>query len=63
MEKFFEKISSYNLLNNLLPGAVFCYLLKYFTSINLISEELNIPLRRSRSSGALEITCPELEIA
>lgn len=40
MEKFFEKISSYNLLNNLLPGAVFCYLLKYFTSISLISDEL-----------------------
>lgn len=40
MDKFLEKISSYNLLNNLLPGAVFCYLLKYYISINLISEEL-----------------------
>ena len=40
METLFEKISSYNFLNNLLPGAVFCYLLKYFTLINLIGEEL-----------------------
>ncbi|MGI6450936.1 MAG: hypothetical protein ACOX3R_11900 [Desulfitobacteriia bacterium] len=40
MEKLLEKISSYNLLNNLLPGAVFCYLLKYFMEINLVTDEL-----------------------
>lgn len=28
MEKVIDKLSSYNLLNNLLPGVVFCYLLK-----------------------------------
>lgn len=26
MEKFFEQLTSYNILNNLLPGTIFCYL-------------------------------------
>lgn len=35
MEKFIEKLSSYNLLNNLLPGVVFFYSLKIMFNINL----------------------------
>ena len=40
MEKFLEKISSYNILNNLLPGSIFCYLLKIFYGIDIISESV-----------------------
>lgn len=35
MEKCFEKLSSYNLLNNLLPGAVFYYFLKFIINISM----------------------------
>lgn len=35
MEKIFEKLSSYNLLNNLLPGAIFCYAISLFLDINI----------------------------
>ena len=30
-----EKISSYNILNNFLPGIIFCYMVKFFTSYEL----------------------------
>lgn len=37
-----EKISSYNLLNYLLPGTIFVCLAKYFTDYNLIQENIFI---------------------
>ncbi len=37
MDKFLDKLSSYNLLNNLIPGSIFCYLLQYICSINIIN--------------------------
>jgi hypothetical protein len=36
-EKMLERISSYNLFNNLLPGAVYCFLLNKLLSINFCS--------------------------
>ena len=38
MEKFLEKISSYSILNNLLPGSIFCYLLKLLYGIDITGE-------------------------
>ena len=29
MDKFLAQLSSYNILNNLLPGAIFCFVLKF----------------------------------
>ena len=40
MEKLIEKISSYNLLNNLLPGATVCYLMKFFIGIDVIQTNI-----------------------
>lgn len=40
MEKFMEKISSYNLLNNLLPGATVGYLMKLFIGIDVIQTNI-----------------------
>lgn len=37
MEKLLEKTSSYNLLNNLIPGSVFCFLLPSFCAIDILS--------------------------
>ncbi|RMC93019.1 hypothetical protein D9O40_18245 [Clostridium autoethanogenum] len=36
MEKFIDRLSSYNVLNNMLPGAVFCYLLNILMNINIL---------------------------
>jgi hypothetical protein len=36
-EKVLEKISSYNLFNNLLPGAVYCFLINKFFELNFCS--------------------------
>lgn len=46
MEKFLEKISSYNILNNFVPGAVFMYLSDEIFGIDLLVENqiLNIVL-------------------
>lgn len=38
MDKLIEKISSYNVLNNILPGAVFCFLLKVFLKIDILND-------------------------
>ncbi|MFL0198895.1 hypothetical protein ACJDU8_25605 [Clostridium sp. WILCCON 0269] len=38
MEKFIDRLSSYNLLNNMLPGAVFCYLLNTLMNINVLHD-------------------------
>ncbi|WP_297204880.1 hypothetical protein [uncultured Brachyspira sp.] len=35
MDKFLDKITSYNLLNNILPGAVTYYILKMLTHLNI----------------------------
>ena len=40
MEKIFEKIGSYNLLNNMLPGSVFVYLLKGFVGIDILQKDV-----------------------
>jgi len=40
MEKIFDKLSSYDILNNLIPGIFFCYLLQYVTDINLQSNSI-----------------------
>ena len=37
MDKLLDKLSSYNLLNSLIPGSIFSYLLQYICSINIIS--------------------------
>ncbi len=34
MEKFLEKLSSYNILNNLFPGAVYCFLMNFICAID-----------------------------
>ena len=40
MEKFIEKLSSYNLLNNMLPGVIFCYLIELLFNVNLIKDDV-----------------------
>ena len=39
MENILDKLSSYNILNNLLPGAVFCYLMDFLFKINLLTDD------------------------
>lgn len=39
MEKILDKLSSYNLLNNLFPGTIFCYLMNILIGINLLNED------------------------
>lgn len=41
MEKIIEKISKYELFNNLLPGAVFIILYKYLTGLDSVIDNLN----------------------
>ncbi|MBZ6985766.1 phosphohistidine phosphatase, partial [Klebsiella pneumoniae] len=40
MDGLWEKISSYNLFNNLFPGALFIYLLERSTSVVLSTEDI-----------------------
>ncbi len=40
MEKFLEKLSSYNILNNLFPGAVYCFLMRVMCSVNFTSDNI-----------------------
>lgn len=40
LDKFLEKISSYNLLNNLFPGAVLCFLTYKLCGITLVSDNI-----------------------
>lgn len=40
MEKFIDRLSSYNILNNMLPGAVFCYLLNTLMNINILKNSI-----------------------
>lgn len=40
MDKLLDKISSYNLLNNLMPGSIFCFLLEYICSIDILRESV-----------------------
>ena len=40
MEKFLDKLSSYHLLNNLLPGAVFCFLMSIYWDRNILSSNI-----------------------
>lgn len=38
LKQIVEKISSYNIFNNLYPGILFIYLLKFIFEINLLSD-------------------------
>lgn len=38
LKQIADKISSYNIFNNLYPGIVFCYLLKFMFNINILSD-------------------------
>ncbi len=38
MDNIFEKTSSYNLLNNLIPGSIFSFLLNNFCTIDIVSK-------------------------
>lgn len=40
LEKLLEKLSSYNLLNNLLPGAIFCHLLSVLYGYSFLGNDL-----------------------
>lgn len=40
MDKILEKISSYNILNNLLPGAIYCYLLELLCNVRLVNDSI-----------------------
>lgn len=40
MENFFEEISSYNLLNNILPGSVFGFCFSYFFNMTIGPENI-----------------------
>lgn len=40
MEKFIEKLSSYNILNNILPGVVFCFLCNKFCEIQMVDSSI-----------------------
>ena len=40
MDNFMEKLSSYNILNNLFPGAVYCFLMKFICSVDFISDNI-----------------------
>ena len=40
MEKVFDKISSYNLLNNLIPGTLFAFILESISNISIIQENV-----------------------
>ena len=42
MESVLEKLSSYNIFNNLLPGVMFVIFAKQFTNINLVQEDVFI---------------------
>lgn len=44
MSKILNKISSYNLLNNLVPGFMYCYLMDKFFQIKLISDDIILEL-------------------
>ncbi len=40
MEELINRLTSYNLLNNLLPGVVFCVLATFFTDFSFIQDDL-----------------------
>lgn len=40
MEKFFDKLSSYNFLNNMFPGAVSCFLISIYWNKNLVGSNV-----------------------
>lgn len=40
MDKLLDKLSSYNILNNLIPGSIFCYLVQYINDIDLLTDSV-----------------------
>lgn len=44
IENILDKLSSYNILNNLLPGTIFCYLMDYLLKINLFKKDVIVNL-------------------
>ena len=44
MENFFEKMSTYNILNNLLPGVLYCFLSEKLWEIKLDSKNIVVSM-------------------
>jgi hypothetical protein len=44
METFFERISNYQFINNLLPGTVFVYFLNHFTGFTIQNDNIFVSL-------------------
>jgi len=40
LDKFLDKLSSYNILNNLIPGSIFCFILQYINGLDLLSDNI-----------------------
>lgn len=40
LDKIIDKLSSYNLLNNLIPGSIFCYLLQHICVVDILSNSI-----------------------
>lgn len=40
IKTFAEKITSYNIFNNLFPGIIFCFVLNHTTRFNIVSESI-----------------------
>ena len=38
MDKLIDKISSYNILNNLIPGCIFCYIFSYSSGVDILPD-------------------------
>lgn len=39
MEKLIEKLSTYNILNNILPGVVFCFLCSRLCGLSIVNDD------------------------
>ena len=51
LDKLLDKISSYNIINYLLPGGVFCYLFQYFAGVNFL--HMGVDLSKMSAGGAI----------
>ena len=40
MEKLIEKISGYNLLNNIVPGSIFCYIMENLLGVSILKNDI-----------------------
>ena len=44
MEKLIEKISGYNLLNNIVPGSIFCYIMENLLGVSILKNDIILNL-------------------